>query len=1007
MFIITDVIHNIKSDMRILILAILLAVAPVSAIAFDDIPLGVDRIDVSAKRRSHNTVIAAAQDSDGYIWLASLPGLYVYDGNLARPVLEDLLQGTRIRDMHIDTADTLWLATNSGVLSYSLKTQTARWYRDTNATGGLASEIVHSIYEDSRGTLWVGTAGRKREIADPGEPAATGLHRYEPSFDRFERVQGLGLAPDDATVMDIREDPHRNIWLATDKGLYRLNGHQGPATRVPLSSGEEYSAKKIAFDTAGDLWTSVLQRGLWTIPAGQDVPELRRVSQIPGNHIQDLQTDAQGDILICSDKGLFRHATREARFYRHPFVFSEQQLLSPDFVMSVLETASGNLWIGTINQGVLRHVAHPGARISKLALQAPSTGKFEVALSDINHVTSGPDSRVYVSPKGGGVFRSKTPVTANSLNYSSAIEFEPFLPDIKIKSMDWSPEGRLVCGLDNALLLVAPDGSTQYFQVKPEPHTVVSDKDIDHVICMGSGEVWFATKFELFSWRPGDRTAKTEMTYAGGSHISCLHRQGASIWVGRGQSVTVIDTKSGGRTLLDLPQAAWTDGGSIKNVMVEGQGTVWIATTKNVLRFEQQSGSLTPILSKARQRIAHALSFWRNVDGSIWIHTQDTIYRIAPGADLAEEILLAAPPPSGSISSDPAFLPGRVLAYGHTDGLLLVNPESIVRPVRSIPKISEVRIFGTTLPTTRLGRMPDRLQIDHHQNYLTFTFSLPEASSFHPPHFFYFLEGVDAAWNDAGPQKTVSYAHLKPGHYTLHVKDGYDGEHVSALSIAISEPWWMTTWTKAGYALAFVLTVLVSSRVFAHVQTTRIRREMLENLVMQDPLTEVPNRRKFKEVLAAEKSRCKRSNHQISVLMIDIDFFKGFNDRFGHQAGDKALKSVARTLSSTLRRPEDFVARFGGEEFVIVLPSTNRAGAERVAQKIQDAIFQAAIPYPGSPLSDRITLSIGISTFSPQTDLHIDSGLFSADQALYQAKRNGRNCVFYKDHCLSLTPVRQ
>ena len=202
-------------------------------------------------------------------------------------------------------------------------------------------------------------------------------------------------------------------------------------------------------------------------------------------------------------------------------------------------------------------------------------------------------------------------------------------------------------------------------------------------------------------------------------------------------------------------------------------------------------------------------------------------------------------------------------------------------------------------------------------------------------------------------------------------------------------------------------TFLLSSLLFARLQTTRIRKDMLENLVMQDPLTGIPNRRKFQEVLVAEKSRCKRSNHQISVLMIDIDFFKGFNDRFGHQAGDMALRSVAQTLNVTLKRPEDFVARYGGEEFVVVLPSTNRGGAERVAQKIQHALFLANIPYPGSPLSDRITVSLGISTFSPQTDLHIDSGLFSADQALYQAKRNGRNCFFYKDHCLALTPVRQ
>ena len=274
----------------------------------------------------------------------------------------------------------------------------------------------------------------------------------------------------------------------------------------------------------------------------------------------------------------------------------------------------------------------------------------------------------------------------------------------------------------------------------------------------------------------------------------------------------------------------------------------------------------------------------------------------------------------------------------------------------------------------------------------------------HPPRFQYLLEGVDSTWNDSGNQASISYAHLEPGRYVLHVKDGPEGEAIASMGISIQAPWWLTPWAKGGYVLVALLGGLIAVRTATRLQTTRIRKEMLENLVMQDPLTEIPNRRKFKEVLAAEKSRCKRSNHQISVLMIDIDFFKGFNDRFGHQEGDKALRIVAQTVSSTLKRPEDFVARFGGEEFVVVLPSTNRIGAERVAQKIQDAVYNAEIPYPGSPLSDRVTLSIGISTFSPQTDLHIDSGLFSADQALYQAKRNGRNCVFYKDHCLALTP---
>ncbi len=996
------------SNMNILPLVIVLLFPPFVASAFEDIPLGVDQIDVSEKRASYNTVIDVAQDSDGYIWLASLPGLYVYDGNLVRPVLGDVLGGTRIRDMHIDSGDTLWLGTNSGVLSYSLKTRTARWHRDTNSTDGLASDTAHTIFEDSRGTLWVGTATRKNEDVEETKEAASTLHRYEPYFDRFERTGNLALGPNgSAAILHISEDAQRNLWLATDQGLYRLNGNQGPGTFIPLSTHEGYSAKKIAFDSRGNLWVSVSKRGLWTLPADSDRMELRKVNEIRGDHVQDLQTDSDGDILICSNKGLFRYAAKDQSFYRHPFFFSGQPRQDPEHAMSILETSSGNLWIGTINRGVLRHTMHPGARIAALAVDDSDTGQFSAKLADIIHVTVAPDSRIYVGPKSGGIFRSTVPVTTNMLNHAAKIELEPFLEKAKIKSMDWAPDGSLVCGLHNAVLRIAPDGSTESIQIEPSPETVFSDLDIEHLACMDDGTVWFGTKFELFSWKPGTPVKRSEGLKPEGGPISCLFRFEDAVWVGHGQNITVIDAASGKRSRLDVPQEAWADHATIKSILIDNSATAWLATTKNVFRFDMQTGNLTPILTRAQQRIPQGLSLWRSPDGGVWLHTQAKIFRMSSDSDRAEEVLLGADHPSVSISAGPALAAGHVLAYGHTDGLLLIDPQRSVRSARIAPKISDVRIFGTSLPANRLGRIPGHINVDHHQNYLTVTFSLPEANTFHPPHFFYFLEGVDSAWNDAGTQRTVSYAHLKPGRYALHVKDGYDGEHVSSLGIDIRAPWWQTAWAKAGYALTFVLALLTASRVFAHAQTTRIRKEMLETLVMQDPLTEVPNRRKFKEVLASEKSRCKRSNHQISVLMIDIDFFKGFNDRFGHQAGDKALKRVAQTVNSALRRPEDFVARFGGEEFVVVLPSTNRAGAERVAQKIQDAIFLANIPYPGSPLSDRITLSIGISTFSPQSDLHIDSGLFSADQALYQAKRNGRNCVFYKDHCLALTPVRQ
>ena len=992
--------------MRILVFALLLLIGPGQAAAFEDIPLDVRQVDVSPKRASHNAVFASAQDSDGYIWLASLRGMNVYDGNVVRPVLEDILRGTKIHDIHIDSDDVLWVATNSGVLAYELKTQNYRWHH-ADDDGGLLSNTVHCIYQDKRGTLWVGTANGDSKTGGWADESRIGLHRYEPSFGRFERVDVLDQATQAKnTVFDIAEDANRNMWVATDRGIYRLTGNQRPSTFVPLATGQAYSAKSIAFDGNGNLWAGVNSdkaNSLWTLPASAPQPTLTRAPKLNAKLIFDLYSDIQGDIWVCTTSGLFRYAHQEARFFHHSFILNDPTRRIPDYIVSIMETSSRTMWIGTINMGVLHYAPHSGARIVELATPA---SKSDRPFSSVLNLVSSPDSRIYLAPKTGGIYRSE-PVTTSRLFFSPRLEVKPVFEGDRIKSMAWAEDNSLICGLHNAILRIDAEQHVERVQVIPNPDTVFTDKDIEYIAPMPDGRVWFASKVRLYSWAPGEAVPRFEMAKPDLGAITHLTQAGDILWVGHGKSITGIDTGSGKQSRLDVPAGVWADNATLRTIMVERLETMWIGTTQSVFRFDLGSGALAPILTAGQERIPNALSFWSDDNGNVWLHTQAKIYCIPRGSTWAEEKLLGANHPSASISASPAPLSEHALVYGYTDGLLLIDADRLFTDPSTPPKISEIRVFGKPLPASPLGRMADNLELGYLQNYLTFTFSVPEAKALHLPRYFYLLEGVDSSWNDSGLQTSVSYAHLEPGRYVLHVKDGLDGDAITSMGITIRAPWWMTPWAKAGYALLLILALLLASRLFARVQTTRIRKEMLENLVMQDPLTEVPNRRKFKEVLAAEKSRCKRSNHQISVLMIDIDFFKGFNDRFGHQAGDKALRIVAQTVSSALKRPEDFVARFGGEEFVVVLPSTNRAGAERVAQKIQDAIYKAEIPYPGSPLSDRITLSIGISTFSPQTDLHIDSGLFSADQALYQAKRNGRNCVFYKDHCLALTPVRQ
>ncbi|HWT27878.1 MAG TPA: diguanylate cyclase [Methylophilaceae bacterium] len=184
----------------------------------------------------------------------------------------------------------------------------------------------------------------------------------------------------------------------------------------------------------------------------------------------------------------------------------------------------------------------------------------------------------------------------------------------------------------------------------------------------------------------------------------------------------------------------------------------------------------------------------------------------------------------------------------------------------------------------------------------------------------------------------------------------------------------------------------ISERKKTEEQLANLRKE-LEEMSYKDGLTGVANRRMFDSVLELEWSNARRSRQPLSLIMLDIDHFKEYNDHYGHIQGDDCLIRVAKVLATAATRSRDFIARFGGEEFVLVLPETDAEAAAKIAERCRQLIFKAQIPHLNSSVSNVITISVGVGTILPSHQDQPMAFVEATDKKLYLAKQQGRNRV--------------
>lgn len=188
--------------------------------------------------------------------------------------------------------------------------------------------------------------------------------------------------------------------------------------------------------------------------------------------------------------------------------------------------------------------------------------------------------------------------------------------------------------------------------------------------------------------------------------------------------------------------------------------------------------------------------------------------------------------------------------------------------------------------------------------------------------------------------------------------------------------------------------VIVKARIRTHIQLKR-KTDLLDRMALLDGLTEIPNRRCFDITLKKEIRRAARNGSFLSLVLMDIDFFKKYNDQYGHVAGDVCLRRVAKAVEGVLNRASDCVARYGGEEFAMILPGSDMQGAMHIAEEVRCAVAELNIQHAGSDVAEYVSLSLGVVTISDDQKMSPLELIKAADASLYQAKENGRNRISY------------
>jgi diguanylate cyclase (GGDEF)-like protein len=973
------------------------------------------------------SVSSMVQDAAGFIWIGTQGGLHRWDGHSFQlyenePFIPNSLPHNLIQTMFMDPdGHTIWIGTYGGLTRFDTMTQKFQsWSKNPDDPASLPHNVVVAIAKDADGRLWVGTLDGLCRMdgdsfihyrADPDNPQAIGtnviralfldsrailwigtsgggLQQYRQEHDDFRRLtadrktvaadgsaipDGHSLGSD--YVMSISEAADGNLWLGQwFFGVSRYDPEQDLLEHFPLADERVYFVNATE---QGRIYAGTWGGGLFELilADGSIRRHVRgeRMWTLPHDTVYSCLVDQRGEVWIGTNGGGFSHLHRESDWYTvYEHDPTDPGSRAPGKTLSVLLDRQDRLWVGTYNGGLSR--LDPGTSDFK---------HFRHSRNDPQTIPNDIVTKLYEDSNGtiwamtnGGIawFDENSAVFRRIVKDAARADS---LPDNIVYDMIEEPgTGNFWIAMYTGGLAYwdrTQDSFTQYLSSGIDRNSL-SDNLVYALAYDHQDRLWIATNAGL-------------NRYEGNGRFQ--------------------------RYFPDPDDPSSLPSGIIRDLAVDDDGVLWIATNGGgVARYLPDSDSFRHWTKRHGLPSNVVVAIVHGPNGTVWVSTATGLGIYDPVTDLFRPFSSQGELRYGEFGTGRYRSSSGHLYFGALNTLYRINPTTLDSSIPAPPvRITGISILNVPLDTNVSPWFIEDIELAWNRSSISFTFSALDYSDPGRNQYAYQLEGFDADWISSGSRAYANYTNLPSGReYLFRVRASSQGgvwnQAGTVIRLRINPAPWLTWWAFALYLLVLaglVWTVTVfRSRFLLRgkvSELTRLKGELEEAnarlgiLADHDGLTGLLNRRSLERELERRFEAAASLGEPVSALMIDIDRFKNFNDHYGHQMGDECLIQVAQTIAGTLERSQDSVTRYGGEEFLVLLPATDLRGARNVAERIIRAIQALAIPHAASDVAMIVTVSIGAGTLIPGPQHLPGSIVEMADSMLYRAKQAGRNRI--------------